>query len=505
MTLPQPIPFTPSWPDPDPRYLSEPNHSPPKLHLEKVLSSKWVHWTKGAAEATSSPPDYIFMALLTVAGSLIGNTRWAVPWAGWEEPPIIWTALIGTPSMNKSPALNAVIGPLKTAERQRRNEARKKHEAWRREADRAKFIDAAWRDDAKAAAKDGNEVPTRPATADVGPEPFIPRLALSDATIEKVAAILAQQARGVLVVRDELAGWEQSMSRYSSGGDRPFWIEAYGGRSYSVERIGREPIDIERLLVGVIGNIQPDRLRSQFLNSQDDGFVARILPIWPERAPLSRPSSSYDASPLQTAIERLLSLEMINDTAAGLMPKKLPFAPQAQHLLENFRHKVREWEDRSEGIMVSFTGKLHGLAVRLSLILTFLEWAVSDGPEPDAVSEDVFAKATLLIETYLLPMARRAYAPAAYSEKERAGRKLVVLLQDRGSKTISTREVQRAGRSGLQSKDQVDRAISALVEADILSFVDTPRSPLGGRPAREYAVNPAIFDGNSAPERDDNS
>lgn len=345
-------------------------------------------------------------------------------------------------------------------------------------------------------------MPARPAAADVEPEPVIPRLAMSDTTIEKLAAILAQQPRGVLMVRDELAGWEQNMSRYTSGGDRPFWIEAYGGRSYSVERIGRPPIDIERLSVGVIGNIQPDRLRSQFLNTQDDGFVARMLPIWPERAPLTRPGVCHDAN-LMPAIERLLSLEMIRNGPGFHEPKRLPFTPQAQALLEEFRHKVREWEDRSEGIMVSFAGKLHGLSVRLSLILTFLEWAVSDGPETDAISADVFATAFRLIEDYLLPMAQRAYAPAACSAKERGGRKLVALLQDRSAKTISTREIQRSGRSGLQSKEEVDRAVSALEDADILHALEAQLSRRGGRPARDFEVNPAIYKGDGAPGQAD--
>ncbi|GAA6147773.1 hypothetical protein NBRC116586_08350 [Pseudooceanicola nitratireducens] len=503
MTLAQPIPFNPRWPDPDPRYLSEIQSPPPPLHIESVLSPEWTHWIKGAAEATSAPPDYIFMALLTVAGSLLGNTRWAAPWVDWEEPPILWTALIGTPSMNKSPALNAIISPLRSAERTRRTEAQKCHEAWRQEADKAKIIEAAWKDAVKAATKEGSEAPARPKAADIGPEPVLPRLAMSDATIEKVTAILAQQPRGVLVVRDELAGWVQSMSRYTSGGDRQFWIETYGGRSYSVERMGRSPIDIARLSASVIGNIQPDRLRTQFLNSQDDGFVARVLPIWPERAPLTRPSADHRTNLLPTAIDRLLSLQMVRDAQGHYEPKRLPFTPQAMKLLEEFRHKVRAWEDRSEGIMVSFTGKLHGLSVRLSLILTFLEWVVSDRSEPETISAEVFATASNLIETYLLPMAQRAYAPAAYSGKERAGRKLMALLHTRRATAISTREIQRAGRSGLQSKEEVDRAISALVEADILRSSEAPPSSRGGRPARKYSVNPAIFTADCAPEQAD--
>ncbi len=65
------------------------------------------------------------------------------------------------------------------------------------------------------------------------------------------------------------------MSRYSGGGsDRRFYLKAYGGRAYTVERMGRKPVHIERLTVGVLGGIQPDRLHSLLIRSDDDGLRA---------------------------------------------------------------------------------------------------------------------------------------------------------------------------------------------------------------------------------------
>ena len=57
MTSPQPIPFKPHWPEPDPLYLSAPRLPPPPSYMESVLSAEWANWAKGAAEATSAPPD----------------------------------------------------------------------------------------------------------------------------------------------------------------------------------------------------------------------------------------------------------------------------------------------------------------------------------------------------------------------------------------------------------------------------------------------------------------
>src|SRR3954454_4461317 len=55
-----------------------------------------------------------------------------------------------------------------------------------------------------------------------------PRIAVADATPEKLCEILAKQPGGVLQYRDELAGW-LNFDRYSGGkGERAFWLEAFG-------------------------------------------------------------------------------------------------------------------------------------------------------------------------------------------------------------------------------------------------------------------------------------
>ena len=107
-----------------------------------------------------------------------------------------------------------------------------------------------------------------PAEAEPGDEPARPRIAVADATPEKLCEILAKQPGGVLQYRDELAGW-LNFDRYSGGkGERAFWLEAFGGGSYTVDRKSlKEPLYIPRLSVCVVGSIQPDRLVSSLLRA----------------------------------------------------------------------------------------------------------------------------------------------------------------------------------------------------------------------------------------------
>lgn len=494
MNKPEPIPFKPAWPAPDMRYLRPELPEPPSLPLEDVFSPRWSSWIRAAAEAKAAPPDYVLAGALSVCSAIIGNSRWSSPWQGWAEPPVLWAVAIGNPSMNKSPGLDAILDPLKKVERCLREKKQVEVTEWRVKADVAKLVESAWKEAVKAAIKSGEDIPPRPANANAGKEPVMPRLAVSDTTVEKLAVIASVQPRGVLLARDELAGWLQGMSRYSGGGsDRPFWLEAYGGRSYSVERMGRDPVYVDRLSVGVLGGIQPDRLRSLLMKTDDDGLLARFFPVWPNPAPVKRPDLSYNESFMENVIHRLLTLSMHRDESGTVRPRVIQFSEDSRDLLDGFREAVRGWESSAEGLLLSFIGKLAGLAVRLSLVIGFMEWASGEADEPQEIIANHFGRAAHLIESYLLPMARRAYVNASVPKDERGSRRLVKLIQEKGWRQFASREVLRSGQVGLSNSKDLNPVLNALQEADIIRPVATSSGSQGGRSRRLYMVNPAVF------------
>lgn len=493
MNAPDPIPYLPDWPDPAPRLMRAELPAAPRLPLRDVLGPGLAQWVEDAAEAKGAPTDYVFAALLTVAGSAIGNSRWASPWRGWNEPPVIWSMCIGLPSAGKSPAIDAALQPLRKAERRLREAAEAEAKEWAERADIAKLAETTWKEAAKAAIKEGKAPPERPQGCDAGPPPHTPRLVVNDGTIERLGAILARQPRGTLQMRDELAGWLEGMQRYSGGGsDRPFWLEAFGGRGFTVERMGREPLTIDRLTIGVCGGIQPDRLKSLLFKSDDDGLLARFLPIWPDPAPPRRPQAWADETLIERALDRLLSFDLMTDENGDAHPRFIPFAEDARALMDDFRLTVQDWEADTEGLMLSFVGKLPGLAARLALVLGCLDWAADDAEEPDEITANEFGRAAHLVEAYFLPMARRAYAEAATPRAERAARRLVGIIREQGWKSFTSREVQRLDRSGLGTSAEINPALAMLEEGDGIREVPAAAKRQGGRPQRLYAVNPAL-------------
>lgn len=296
------------------------------------------------------------------------------------------------------------------------------------------------------------------------------------------------------MARDELAGWLGNMSGYSGGSDRPFWLEAYGGRSFSVEHMGRDPVYIDRLTVGVLGGIQPDRLRSLLMKSDEDGLLARFLPVWPSPAPVKRPDALHDDSFLDSALRRLLSLAMPIDEAGHLRPWFVPFDDAARDLLDRFRQSVRTWEADAEGLLLSYIGKLPGLALRLSLVLAMMEWAAGEAEEPHMLTADHFGRAAHLVAEYLLPMARRAYADNAGGKTHRAARALAALIREEGWHNFTARDVRRKQRMHLQDMEAIDPALKMLETADLIRPIEVPPGPKGGAPKKPYSVNSVLHE-----------
>jgi len=488
-----------AWPEPASRFLQDELPAAPTLPVDEVFGPRLSGWMKSAAEAKNAPVDYVVLSVLSVLSATIGNARWVSPWHGWTEPPVIWTMCVGLPSSSKSPAFDAVLSPLRKVERRLREAAEVGRKEWAEKNEIAKLAEANWKEAVKAAIKEGKTPPARPREADAGLSPHVPRLVVNDTTIERLGALLANQPRGILQMRDELAGWLEGMQRYTSGSDRPFWLEAFGGRSFTVERMGREPVSVDRLTVSVMGGIQPDRLKSLLSKSDDDGLLARFLPIWPEAVPVHRPGVWADEALMEGVIEKLLTLDLVTDENDEVRPWFVHFTEGARELMDDFRRAVREWEGEAEGLMQSFIGKLPGLAARLSLVLALLDWAMEGGDDPHEITVNHFGRAAHLVEADLLPMARRAYADAAILKEERAAIRLVGIIREQGWRSFTSRDVMRLERSGLGTKAKLGPVLALLEDGECIRLIDTQSNPQGGRPQRLFAVNPALRGGSHHP------
>ena len=58
-------------------------------------------WVRDAAESKSAAVDYVGLCMLVGVAGLVGARRLISPWSDWEEPCILWGALVGRPKLAK--------------------------------------------------------------------------------------------------------------------------------------------------------------------------------------------------------------------------------------------------------------------------------------------------------------------------------------------------------------------------------------------------------------------
>ena len=501
-TVDDPFAASPSsaWLSPDMSILTEGRERPPKLPL--ALFGPWTDWIKTAAEVKGCPADFTAVSLIALAAALIGNSRRAMPWHGWIEPCIIWAVLVGPPSSGKSPGLEAILDALRKIEVEFAASYAETLRDYQGAVVVAKEKRSVWEDSVKEAVKAGTPPPDMLEDAVEPERPRRPRIIVTDSTIEELANLLQQNPHGLGFHRDELSGWLANFER-RGGSDRPFWVESYGGRPYVVDRVKNdEPLVVPFLSVSIIGGVQPDLLAKFLTSGDDDGLASRFLFVWPENVPFERPKRTLNALFALSALGKLHALEMGRDDQGNPAPTLVPFSEEAAHELEAWRKGQTTREAGVSGLLLSHVGKLPGIVVRLSLVLTFLEWAATpNAPEPTEIPKRHALAAIGLVDAYFLPMARRCFGDAALPQELRdaaAVAKWIVrpLDPEKGEQrptTINATELRRGEGSPVRD---AGRMRAALAELEDLGWVMSVGGREGGpgRPRSDYAVNPRVFE-----------
>lgn len=487
-------PDSDSWPEPDMSILN-PELNRPRFPVE-AFGPFWSKWISDTAEAVSAPPDYIGGTLLAGASSLIGNARWVSPWEGWEEPPVLWIGLIGSPSASNSPAMSPLLKMITEIERDLEPEY---DDALRRyETDKlsAKLSYERWESEAKDATKLNTPIPEKPASADTPLMPPRPRLMVSDTTPEAMENLLAAQPKGFLLYRDELAGLLGNFDRYGGkGGDRAFWLEAFGGRSYATERVKHDgkPMRIPRLAVAILGGIQPDRLNSMLMKGDDDGLTARFLWLWPDRVPPERPTTFPARDRALQALRGMAALKAPGSDGDDTAPKVVMLSPDAADQFQNWRKPHASNEP--EGSLASWWGKCPGFILRIAIALEHLWWSAEAGPsDPDSISLTAIDAAIGLVESYFKPMAKITYGLNGVSTGSALAAGLCAEIIKRHPAIINAREVYMSwGINCLSRAEETVATLRNLEEAGWVRSMRCKATKQNGRPRQDFDVNPKLY------------
>lgn len=486
------------WPEADMRMLQQEVLPPPAWPDANAFPGWWGEYIAQAAEARGCPQDFMGMSILAALAARLGNSRWAGVTHSWREPPALRVALVGAPSSNKTPGMLEAIEALTALENEANEDWEQRQKEHRTQAQEAKEVRTIWEGEVKVAVKDRRPPPMEPDRAQAPEAPQRRRMMSSEITVEKAARMSAANPRGLLLVRDELAGWFGSMDRYSSGGgggDRAFWLQAHNGGGWQVDRVkdGENGVSVPHLLWGILGGIQPDRVASLLTSGDDDGLSARFLYCWPEKR---RPADlSTEATPnrLLDALRRLETLPWQPPA-----PVVLPFTTAARAQMNQWRQEVTDMEEGASGQFLSWVGKLPGFAARLALVFAHMEWLCSaEGtPPPTEVNEEAMARACAFLAEYAATMARRVFGDAGLPQNERDARQLARWWFKRPDRpdTLNARELRRMEKGpGIGTADRITAALEELASAGWCRPAPVRAGDRAGRQRADWQMNPALM------------
>lgn len=446
------------------------------------------------ADRMQVPIDYPATTIMAVLSSVCGRRALMLPKEhddSWVVVPNLWGAIIGPPGVMKSPIIAAMTEPLRMIEREWRQEFETALNEHKETEERFKLDMAVWSEVYKRSRKANREIPEKPNALDMKP-PRQRRLWTADATCEKLQELLADNPMGIIVLRDELAGWLASFDRQGRETDRQFFLEGWNGdSSFTVDRIGRGSITVDHCCVFIFGGIQPARIRSYFGNTllngvDDDGLLQRFqLLVWPDIKAdweyRDRPQNSLAKQAVELLFRRIASI----DTESQL---RFRFDSAGQCLFKEWYTTLERECLRSEDqhpLIQSHLAKYRSLMPSLAVLL-----ALADG-ECASVGLHHAQHAADWCD-YLEGHARRVYA-AQISPAQQAAIALSRKLQSGWkSETLSfsVRDVYRNQWAGLSTPSETRAALVLLEEANWVMRI--PAGPATGRRSETFLINPKV-------------
>ncbi len=438
------------------------------------------------ARAIGCDPSYLALPLLAAIAAAIGNTRRLELKRGWSAPPILWGAIVGESGTAKTPAFKLVMRPVR--ERQRKALERHAEEIKQYEADLARWEKqmAAW----KRAKDAGSDPPEKPDA------PQAERFIVSDTTVEALAPILLANPRGLLLARDELAGWIGSFDRYAgkgkAGADSANWLSMFNAESIIVDRKTGIPrtIHVPRAAVCVSGGIQPAILqRALGLEHRESGLAARLLLTCPPRKAKRWTEADIDPSAeaeLVRLFDRLYELQPTAGDDGEPRSVLVRLSADAKSAWKAYYNGHAVEQADLTGDMAAAWSKLEEYAARLALVVHFTRWATGDVTDEGRL-DIASMNAGISLAKWFKHEAKRLYVMLDESDAERDQRRLVDWIGRKGG-TVTPREVQQGCR-WLKEPGAAESALEGLAKAGSGSWRDVPTTPKGGRPAREFMLS----------------
>ena len=346
----------------------------------------------------------------------------------WTENPRIWAAIVGDPSIRKSPVIAVCTSPIDHLDAEARMYHKDEMRAY-------KTALAAWKEDKKVA------------------EPIPPKLSryiVEGATVEALSEVLRDDDDAkhyapvgkVLARQGEMSEFFGNLDRYAGGkgGDRGAYLRLYDGGRYTVDRIGRGAFVVPNWSACFLGAIQPGPIQRIAKDAAEDGLLQRFMYSVP-----GPDEVGVDRAPNAEAIERYEALipnlaKLYRAEQRVVLDKR---AHQHREHIDVIARAMQALPDISPRLKAAF-GKWPGLFARLCLIFHLINIANSRTAPHTVVPEGTARRVADFMKDIALPHLLRADAVMFATAASGHARWIAGFILASGSARITTRDVTRA-------------------------------------------------------------
>ena len=399
---------------------------------------------------------------------------------------------MGESGNHKTPAFKAALEPIRKAQ----SDAFKVHAAefagWEVEHARYEVEVAGWK--RAMAQQGGGEISTPP---EKPAAPVARRFVVSDTTTEALAPILLGNPRGVLLARDELAGWLGSFDRYAkagkAGADSAHWLSMHNGEAMTIDRkTGIPPtIHVPSASVSITGGIQPGILsRALGQEHHESGMAARVLYAMPPRKAKRWTEADVNAdteAAVAMVFDRLFGLTAETDDDGDERPRLVTLADDGKRAWVTFYNEHASEQVNLSGDEAAAWSKLEGCAARLALVVHLTRVAACDATlrDPARVDEASIAAGVAMVRWFGAE-ARRVYAILGESDEGRESRGLVEWIERKGG-SVTVRDLTRGPRE-YRDADKATKALAELVASGVGRWEVDDHAGGRGRPVDRFRL-----------------
>lgn len=470
-------------------FLNDEAHGTPELkphHVPDVI----YRFSRDTAERMGSDPCAVALSALVCCSSVVSDD-WAIQPKEfdytWTENARLWGAIVGAPSIRKTPIIYACSKPIDRLEVAARKDHAEAMQLWRTEAAVAK--------------KEKIEPP---------PKPLMARYMVESATIEALQEVLRvdEQSRfftpckKILCRQDEISELIGSFDRYRSGGkggsDRGAYLRLYNGTRFTSDRVGRGAFACPHWSGTILGGIQPEVIRRIAGETDDDGLLQRFLYCVP-----AKQEKGDDRRPDPTAVneyERLFpalvhTKPSMDDQFGRPRPvvldrKAHQYRESANDLVLVMQH-IPDTSIRLASSLDKWTGTFARLCLTFHVIeIVDRRLREQTAPPVDTVPASITEQVGLYMKEILLPHLLRADHIMYSTAQTGHARWIANYILSKRLSRITARDIARDYRE-LRAPEARDTLIATMESLVTMGWVEEEAAS-SGRSVSAWKVNPRV-------------